>query len=122
MIPWQGRAVLPIRRPGCGQPEICRAAQQSIYGELSGSANWLLGRSDERDSSHSFRMTGKGAALGTWTFRPRPSTQNGEIAANGYNIAVSSYVEERDDREAGDITTLNAGIARIVADLERVES
>ena len=40
---------------------------------------------------------------------------NVEIADNGYNIAVSSYVEQKDEREAIDIKTLNAGIARIVA-------
>ena len=37
------------------------------------------------------------------------------IAENGYNIAVSSYVEAEDTREAVDITALNAEIARIVA-------
>lgn len=41
--------------------------------------------------------------------------ENGEIAANGYNIAVSSYVEQRDEREAVDIKVLNAKIASIVA-------
>jgi type I restriction enzyme M protein len=40
--------------------------------------------------------------------------ENGEIAANGYNIAVSSYVEQKDEREAVDILVLNAKIARIV--------
>ena len=40
---------------------------------------------------------------------------NVEIADNGYNIAVSSYVEQKDEREAVDIKTLNAEIARIVA-------
>ncbi|MBU0501176.1 MAG: type I restriction-modification system subunit M N-terminal domain-containing protein [Gammaproteobacteria bacterium] len=40
---------------------------------------------------------------------------NGDIAANGYNIAVSSYVEQADTREAIDITALNTKIARIVA-------
>lgn len=40
---------------------------------------------------------------------------NGDIAENGYNIAVSSYVEAEDSREAVDITALNAEIARIVA-------
>jgi len=40
---------------------------------------------------------------------------NDEIAANGYNIAVSSYVEQEDTRETVDITALNAEIARIVA-------
>lgn len=40
---------------------------------------------------------------------------NTAIADNGYNIAVSSYVEAKDTREAVDITALNAEIARIVA-------
>ena len=38
-----------------------------------------------------------------------------EIADNGYNISVSSYVEQEDTSEAIDITALNAEIARIVA-------
>lgn len=41
--------------------------------------------------------------------------QNSDIAANAYNIAVSSYVEQKDEREVVDIKTLNADIARIVA-------
>lgn len=40
---------------------------------------------------------------------------NGDIAENGYNIAVSSYVEQKDEREVVDIKTLNATIADIVA-------
>jgi type I restriction enzyme M protein len=40
--------------------------------------------------------------------------ENADIAANGYNIAVSSYVEQADTREAVDIQALNAEIARIV--------
>ncbi len=40
---------------------------------------------------------------------------NDDIAANDYNIAVSSYVEAEDFREVIDITELNAEIARIVA-------
>jgi type I restriction enzyme M protein len=40
---------------------------------------------------------------------------NTDIAANGYNIAVSSYVEQRDDTVAVDIRQLNADIANIVA-------
>lgn len=36
------------------------------------------------------------------------------IAENGYNIAVSSYVESEDTRDTLDIKTLNAEIARIV--------
>ncbi|MCK9916639.1 MULTISPECIES: type I restriction-modification system subunit M [Microbacterium] len=38
-----------------------------------------------------------------------------DIAANDYNIAVSSYVEQEDTREVVDIRELNAEIARIVA-------
>ena len=40
---------------------------------------------------------------------------NTAIADNGYNIAVTSYVEAEDTRVATDITALNAEIARIVA-------
>lgn len=40
---------------------------------------------------------------------------NEDIAANDYNIAVSSYVEREDTREVVDIAALNAEIARIVA-------
>jgi type I restriction enzyme M protein len=39
---------------------------------------------------------------------------NAEIAENGYNIAVSFYVEQEDNREAIDIASLNAKIADIV--------
>ena len=39
---------------------------------------------------------------------------NEDIAANDYNIAVSSYVEAKDTREEVDIVELNAEIARIV--------
>ena len=39
---------------------------------------------------------------------------NGDIAENGYNIAVSSYVAQVDNRVAVDIQALNAEIARIV--------
>ena len=40
---------------------------------------------------------------------------NRALAENGYNIAVSSYVEAEDTSEVVDITALNAEIARIVA-------
>lgn len=40
---------------------------------------------------------------------------NSAIAANDYNIAVSSYVEAEDTREVIDITELNARIEQIVA-------
>ena len=39
---------------------------------------------------------------------------NGGIAENGYNIAVSSYVEQEDTREEIDIAQLNREIACIV--------
>lgn len=41
--------------------------------------------------------------------------ENGDIAANGYNIAVSSYVAQKDTREVVDIQKLNAEIAEIVS-------
>jgi type I restriction enzyme M protein len=41
--------------------------------------------------------------------------ENGDIAANGYNIAVSSYVAQEDIREVVDIQKLNAEIAEIVS-------
>ena len=41
--------------------------------------------------------------------------ENGDIAANGYNIALSSYVEQEDTREVVDIKQLNAEIAEIVS-------
>jgi type I restriction enzyme M protein len=41
--------------------------------------------------------------------------ENADIAANDYNIAVSSYVEQADTSEVVDIRKLNAEIARIVA-------
>lgn len=40
---------------------------------------------------------------------------NKTIAENDYNIAVSSYVEEKDTREVVDIRELNTNIAKIVA-------
>ena len=40
---------------------------------------------------------------------------NRAIGENDYNIAVSSYVAQRDTREVIDITKLNAEIADIVA-------
>lgn len=39
---------------------------------------------------------------------------NADLAANAYNISVSSYVEFEDTRETVDITALNAEIAQIV--------
>jgi type I restriction enzyme M protein len=39
---------------------------------------------------------------------------NGQIADNGYNLSVSSYVEQQDSSETVNITDLNARIATIV--------
>jgi len=41
--------------------------------------------------------------------------ENGAIAENAYNIAVSSWVAQEDTRQAVDITKLNATIAMVVA-------
>ncbi len=41
--------------------------------------------------------------------------ENADIAANSYNIAVSSYVEQADNSETVDIKVLNTKIAHIVA-------
>lgn len=40
---------------------------------------------------------------------------NSEIAEQGYNLSVSTYVEQEDTREKVDIVKLNAEIAEIVA-------
>ena len=47
---------------------------------------------------------------------------NEDIAANSYNMAVSSYVEEEDTREVVDITALNAEIAEIVTRQDELRS
>jgi len=40
---------------------------------------------------------------------------NDDLAVNGYNLSVSSYVEAKDTKEAVDIKALNTEIAQIVA-------
>jgi len=40
---------------------------------------------------------------------------NADIAAQGYNLSVSSYVVQKDTREKVDIVVLNARIEKIVA-------
>ena len=47
---------------------------------------------------------------------------NADIAKNGYNIAVSSYVDEADTRQAVDITALNQEIAGIVSRQARLRA
>ena len=41
--------------------------------------------------------------------------RNDEVARNDFNLSVSRYVEQKDDREEVDIAKLNAEIAEIVA-------
>ncbi|MFE7628934.1 type I restriction-modification system subunit M [Kocuria sp. NPDC057446] len=47
---------------------------------------------------------------------------NENIAANDYNISVSSYVDQEDTREVVDIRELNAEISRIVARQQELRS
>ena len=47
---------------------------------------------------------------------------NKDIAQNDYNIAVSSYVEQKDDRETVDIKKLNAEISQIVAKQKKLRA
>jgi type I restriction enzyme M protein len=47
---------------------------------------------------------------------------NADIAKNGYNIAVSSYVDEADTRQVVDITALNQEIAGIVSRQARLRA
>ncbi len=80
------------------------------------------------DGSAQFTRTGnknkltpehQATILGAYTARADAAhfarlVDNAAIAENGYNISVSSYVEQEDTSEAVDITALNAEIARIV--------
>lgn len=43
-----------------------------------------------------------------------------DVAANGYNLSVSSYVEAKDTREVVDITQLNAGLKVTVARIDQL--
>ena len=43
-----------------------------------------------------------------------------QVAANDYNLSVSSYVEAKDNRELTDITTLNAEIKTTVAKIDQL--
>ena len=45
-----------------------------------------------------------------------------EIAANDYNLSVSSYVEAKDNREVVDITELNAELKITVAKIDRLRA
>lgn len=48
------------------------------------------------------------------------SVENSKIAENEYNLAVSSYVEQKDTREVIDINVLNQDISETVAKIDRL--
>lgn len=50
------------------------------------------------------------------------SVEYDAIAANDYNLSVSSYVEAKDTREAIDITKLNAELKATVAKIDRLRA
>ena len=50
------------------------------------------------------------------------SVANEDIAANDYNLSVSSYVEPKDTREAIDITKLNAEIKTTVTKIDQLRT
>ena len=50
------------------------------------------------------------------------SVDNDKIAANDYNLSVSSYVEAKDNREVIDITKLNAELKTTVARIGQIRS
>ena len=43
-----------------------------------------------------------------------------DVAANGYNLSVSSYVEAKDTREVVDISQLNAELKTTVARIDQL--
>ena len=43
-----------------------------------------------------------------------------QVAANDYNLSVSSYIEARDTREVVDITQLNAELKTTVARIDQL--
>lgn len=58
--------------------------------------------------------------LGAYTSRKdtphiKKLVPNADVAAQGYNLSVSTYVEQKDTREKVDIIALNAQIEEIVA-------
>ncbi|QEH17911.1 type I restriction-modification system subunit M [Histophilus somni] len=50
------------------------------------------------------------------------SVENSQIADNEYNLAVSSYVEQKDTREVINITELNTEISETVAKIDRLRA
>jgi type I restriction enzyme M protein len=45
-----------------------------------------------------------------------------QIAANDYNLSVSSYVEAKDNREVVDITQINAELKTTVAKIDQLRA
>ena len=45
-----------------------------------------------------------------------------DIVKNDYNLAVSSYVEQKDTREVIDIDELNTQIRKTVANIDRLRA
>ncbi|MGP5388287.1 type I restriction-modification system subunit M [Glutamicibacter arilaitensis] len=80
-----------------GSAEFVRGGNKNKLSEVNQQA--LLDAFTNRESSDHFTRL----------------VENSDIAANDYNIAVSSYVETEDTREVIDITELNARIEQIVA-------
>jgi type I restriction enzyme M protein len=82
---------------------------------IDGSAEFTrVGNKNKLRPQHQQRILDAFTARGDTAHFTRLVT-NDDIAANGYIISVSSYVEKEDTREAVDIAALNAEIARIVA-------
>ena len=50
------------------------------------------------------------------------SVENAAIAANDYNLSVSSYVETKDTREVINITKLNAELKTTVAKIDQLRA
>lgn len=50
------------------------------------------------------------------------SVDNDKIAAENYNLSVSSYVDEKDTREVIDINILNAKIKKTVSNIDRLRA
>ena len=50
------------------------------------------------------------------------SVDNDKIAAENYNLSVSSYVEAKDTREVVDIVELNAKIKKTVSNIDRLRA
>ena len=62
-------------------------------------------------SFRSSRRSAKKRTFRRWWITPT-------LAANDYNLSVSSYVEARDTREAVDIALLNAEVAETVVRID----